>query len=603
MLRFVSHRLWWAAAALGLGLAGALPGLAFDAVDFTVSGGDKDLAKSLRAASGLAGAAKDKPALDLFADARAEYGRLLGALYDTGHYGPVIHVLVDGREASSIAPLDAPTAIRHISVTVDPGPAFVFSRAEVAPLAYRTKLPEEFAVGQPAGSGVVKAAVQAGVDGWRSKGNAKVAVKSQNLTADHANSTLSAQVALTPGPVLRFGNLTVHGAKRMRVARVQQIAGLPTGKTFDPAEEARALERLRRSGVFTSVTFTEDDQITAPDALGITADLVEARRHRYTFGAAFATNEGLGINGSWLDRNLAGGGERLEITGALTNIGAYNSGLDYALGVTLDRPATPDADTTLNVFAKIAHPDEVDYTADTFSTGFGFSHYFSSSLTGRIALSYNFSKGQDASGDFLFRTLDLPMGLTWDRRDSTTDPTRNFYIDLNAKPFSGFGESGTGTRFAFDARGYKAVGAKNGVVFAARVQGGAIVGASVLQTTPTDLFYSGGAGTVRGQPYQSLGATVNDNGTLVDLGGTTFAAASLEARVRVTQTIGLVGFVDAGAVGLGSLTGPNSGWQAGAGIGARYATAVGPIRVDLAMPIHDNVGNGLQIYVGLGQAF
>jgi translocation and assembly module TamA len=84
MLRFVSHRLWWAAAALGLGLAGALPGLAFDAVDFTVSGGDKDLAKSLRAASGLAGAAKDKPALDLFADARAEYGRLLGALYDTG---------------------------------------------------------------------------------------------------------------------------------------------------------------------------------------------------------------------------------------------------------------------------------------------------------------------------------------------------------------------------------------------------------------------------------------------------------------------------------------------------------------------------------------
>ena len=603
MVSIVSHRLWGSAAALGLGLFLALPGLAFDAIDFTVSGGEKDLTSTLRAASGLVDAAKDKPALDLFADARAEYGRLLSTLYATGHYGAVIHVMVDGREAASIAPLDAPSTIRRIAVTVDPGPAFVFSQAEVAPLARKTEMPQGFAPGQVAGSGTVKAAVQAGVNGWRNQGNAKAAALSQSLTADHAKSTLSAQVALKPGPVLRFGALTVHGAQRMRVARVQQIAGLPVGKQFDPADEARAVERLRRSGVFTSVTLTEDEQITLPDSLGLTADLVEARRHRYTFGAEVATNEGLGLNGSWLDRNVAGGGERLQITGAITNISAAGSGLDYGLGVTLDRPATPGPNTTLNLYATIGHKDDNDYTADTLSTGFGFTHYFNSSLTGHVALSYNFARGRDMAGDFLYRSVALPTGVTWDKRDSTTDPTRNFYIDLNAKPFIGFGTTGNGARFAFDARGYKGVGAGNRVIMAVRLQGGAILGASALETPRTDLFYSGGGGTVRGQPYQSLGATVNDNGTPVGLGGTTFLAVSLEARVKVTESIGVVGFVDAGAVGLGSLTGPNADWQAGAGIGARYATGVGPIRLDIAVPVHGNLGRGLQIYIGLGQAF
>lgn len=603
MVRIVSHRLWGAAAAFAVGLAVALPGLAFDKVDFNVGGDDKALAKALRAASGLADAAKTKPALDLFADARAEYGRLLSALYATGHYGPVIHVLIDGREASSIAPLDAPASIGHISVSVDPGPVFAFSRAEIAPLAPKTVLPSEFATGRTAGSGVVKAAVQAGVDGWRSEGHAKALVAAQNLTADHAKSTLSAQVSLKPGPVLRFGDLTVHGAQRMRVARVQQIAGLPTGKRFDPADEARAAERLRRSGVFTSVTLTEDAQVTPPDLLGLTADLAEAPLHRYTFGAEVATNDGLGLNGSWLHRNLAGGGERLEITGAVTNISAAGSGMDYALGVTLDRPATPGPDTTLNILANIGHKDDADYTADTFSTGLGFTHYFNKSLTGHIALSYDFSRGKDSAGSFLYRSVDLPIGVTWDRRDSATDPTRNFYLDLNAKPFIGLGTTGNGLRFAFDARGYKGIGANDKVVMAVRMQGGAILGASALETPRTDLFYSGGGGTVRGQPYQSLGATVNDGGTLVNLGGTSFLAVSMEARVKVTDSIGIVGFVDAGAVGLGSLTGPNADWQAGAGIGARYATGVGPIRLDLAVPVHGNVGNGLQIYVGLGQAF
>ena len=598
----VIHKLSAAAAVLAAILTYAVPGQALDGVTFTVAGGNAALSRDLRAASGLAGAGHEKAALDLFADAQAEYGKLLSALYAAGYYGPIIHVLIDGREAGSIAPLDAPSAIGKIVVTVDPGPAFVLSTAQIAPMAAGQTLPSDFAAGKGAAAGGIMAAVQAGVDGWRGQGHAKATVAEQTLTADHASATLSVMVRLDPGPVLRFGDLSINGATHIRPNRVRKIAGLPTGHRFDPAEEARAAQRLRRSGVFSSVTLSEADSMTPPDLLGITADLVEALPRRYTFGAEVATNDGLRVNGGWLHRNLLGGGERFEVAGAVSNIVASGSGLDYALGATLDRPATPGADSTLNLSANLGHKEDADYTADTLALGLGLTHYFSDTLTAHAALAYEFSNGRDGAGDFTYRSLQLPLGAMWDRRDSKTEATRGYSLELEAKPFFGFGATENGARLTLDARAYRSLGA-GGAVLAGRLQAGVVLGASALGTPRPDLFYSGGGGTVRGQAYQSLGISVLDGATWVDTGGTAFVAASVEGRVKVSANIGLVGFVDAGAVGQGTVTGAVSNWQAGAGLGLRYGTAVGPIRLDLALPVRGALGDGLQIYVGLGQAF
>ncbi len=604
MPAFLQRRLL-VAGTLALALSGA-SGRALERLDFSVAGTDAGLAADLRAASVLLTTkkAKEITVLDLFADARAEYGRLIGALYARGYYGPVIHVRIDGREAADIAPLDAPGVIRRIEVTVEPGPVFAFSQAQVLPLAAKTALPLGFAVGQVAGSGTIKAAVQAGVDGWRGQGYAKVALSGQELLADHATDRLSATVQLAPGPRLRFGPLVVQGALRMREDRVRKIAGLPVAERFDPAAEARAAERLRRTGVFSSVTLTEADKVTPPDLLGITADVVEAKTRRYAFGAEIASNDGLLLTGSWLHRNLLGGGERLEITGDVANILSQGGGgIDYALGVTLDRPATPGPDTTLNLGLTLEHRNDADFRANIFGVTVGFTHYFSEQLTARAAVGFDYSRGQDAAGAFAYRALTLPLGATWDRRDSKTDATKFFYIDADAKPFFGFGNTENGIRLAFDARGYKALGVGKRVVLAARLQGGAVLGASLLGTPREDLFYSGGGGTVRGQPYQSLGATVDDGGTPVAIGGNVFLGSSLEARVKLSDRIGVVAFADFGLIGVDGVSAANSDWQAGAGLGLRYATAVGPVRLDLAVPVRGGTGRGVQIYVGLGQAF
>lgn len=605
----VSRNHWWAGWVGGVALAAALAlspsAFAFDSVAFTVASADEDLTKDLRRASPLLAAqgAGVTTAADLFAAARGEYGRLVGALYARGYYSPVIHVEINGREAATIAPLDAPAVIDSVTVTVDPGPRFAFSRAIVTPLAPGTSLPSAFRIGRPAESGLIQDAVTAGVEGWRDLGHAKAAPAAQNIVADHPAATLSAEVTLNPGPRLRFGPLTVTGLTRMSERRTRKIAGLPEGEVFSPDALDRAAERLRRTGVFRSVVLSEDEGILAPDRVGITAELAEERPKRYSIGAEVSSFEGLALSGYWLHRNLLGGAERFTIDTEISNIGAQNSGVDYALGVTLDRPATLTADTTLGLNAEIARVDEDDYRADSATIGFGFTHVFSRELTARVGLQYDFLRGADASGAFLYRNLGLPIGTTWDRRDSPADATRGFYLDAEVKPFLGFGTTDSGTRLAFDGRIYRGLGTERRLVLAARVQVGAVFGASLLGAPRDDLFYSGGGGTVRGQPYQSLGVNVLRSGIGFSTGGTRFLATSVEARVRVTEKIGIVGFVDAGSVGSTGFTDASSAWHAGAGLGLRYATGFGPIRVDVAAPVRGNTGAGVQVYVGIGQSF
>ena len=589
---------------MALGLAGSA-GRALDSVVFRVDTADADLTRSLRAASVLLESqrAGTMTAQDLFADARAEYGRLLGALYAEGYYSAVISVKIDGAEAAGIPPIDSPARIISITVQIDPGPRFTFSKAEISHLAPGTALPDGFAIGQPAASGLIVEAAQAGVDGWRKRGHAKAAPVAQNIVADHAAAQLGAAVVLDPGPVLRFGRLKVEGNERMREQRIRWISSLRNGDRFDPAELDRAADRLRRTGVFSSVTLTEDAAITDPDLIGITATVVEAKTRRYSFGAEVASLDGVTISALWLHRNLLGGGERLTIDGEVANIGIASGGVDYALGVTLERPGTPGPDTSAALNFDLSHLDEDDYRADTASAGLNFNHVFSEKLSARAGLSYDHTEGRDSIDSFRYRSLALPIGGIWDNRDNPAGAATGVYAAAEVKPFLGFGTTDNGLRMTLDARGYRPLDRDRRFVLAGRLQIGAVTGASLLGTPRADLFYSGGGGTVRGQPYQSLGTTVVSAGQPLEIGGTRFIGGTVEMRVKVSDAIGLVGFFDIGRIDAQDFFGTGGAWHSGVGIGARYETGFGPIRLDVAMPVGGDTGEGVQVYIGLGQAF
>ncbi|WBL34709.1 autotransporter assembly complex protein TamA [Sinirhodobacter sp. HNIBRBA609] len=582
----------------------AQPGFALDQFSFEAPGAPEDLRELLRGASLSRDAysAKKTEAQEIFAAARADYARLLGALYDQGYYGPTISILIDGREAAAIPPMDAPETIRSVAIHVTPGPQFHFGEARVEPLTRKTALPGEFSTGSVARSGLISDAARAGIEGWRDSGHAKARIAEQKIVADHRAQALNARVTLDPGPQLTFGEMQMEGYDRLRPERLAEIAGFPSGERFSPDELDEVRNRLRRTGIFSSVALTEAAQIGPNNTLDAQLSVVEDKPRRLGFGAEYSTVDGLNLNGYWMHRNLLGGGERLRVDAEIAQIGAASSGMDYSLGARLDRPATFTPDTSAFVTSEIGRRDTEDYIEDYFTAGFGLDHIFNERLSGSAEIAYQWSQVEDDLGEFRYRLIALPLGLTWDNRDNATDATRGYFGDVTLTPFMGLGATGSGARLTGDFRTYRGFGEDSRFVLAGRAQIGAVFGPTLLQTPRNYLFYSGGGGTVRGQPFESLGVSLLKNGT-IETGGTRFMAFSGEFRAGVTDSIGVVAFYDRGFVSADEFFSDSGEWHAGAGLGLRYKTAIGPIRLDVATPVEGDTGEGVQLYIGIGQAF
>ena len=155
-----------------------------------------------------------------------------------------------------------------------------------------------------------------------------------------------------------------------------------------------------------------------------------------------------------------------------------------------------------------------------------------------------------------------------------------------------------------EGRAFRSFGADDRFTLAGRARAGSVFG-SELATTPRNyLFFSGGGGTVRGHPYQSLGVEeiAGPDGP-IKTGGLSVASATAEFRVQVREKIGVVAFADYGQVWTGDAFGGEGDDHAGAGLGVRYDTPIGPLRFDVAGPVSGDTGNGVQLYLGLGQAF
>ncbi len=591
--------------ALGLSALPPQPLRALDVLEFRTPDASEELRATLERSSLLRGLSEEgrTDTLDVLAAARAEYGRLIGLLYEQGYYAPQISVQVDGQEAADISTLRMPASIGRITVTVLAGPRFRFGQAEITPLAPGTELPAGFATGEPARSTMVRDASAVALDAWRGQGHALAEPTGQTITAVHGDRRLDVALRLAPGPQLRFGSLEPRGAERTRAERVRAIAGLPAGEVYDPEDIAAAEARLRRTGTFNSVALRTAEVANPDGTIDVEALLEEAPLRRLGVGAEIDSEAGLRLTGFWLHRNLFGGAERFRFEAAIEGIAARDRGIGFTVDGRYTRPATFTRDTDLELGARAATLDERDFEAETIGIDARLVHRFSDQLTGSagVILRYERARFGEPRVSRNFATLALPVGLERDTRDEPLNATRGTFLSGEVKPFLGFAGAESGARLKLDARAYMGLGGDR-VVLAGRAQMGAVLGSALDRTPRQYLFYSGGGGTVRGLPYQSLGVEVGGTRS----GGRGFAAFSGEARTRVTDALSIVAFADTGYVAERAFGG-SAGWHAGAGLGVRYDTPVGPLRVDVGVPVRRSANDAerrrFQLYIGIGQAF
>lgn len=584
-------------------LLGLVPSANAQDVSLRAPGAPEDLVDRLRANALLLRSPEEgteRTGDDITAAARADYGRLIGILYEHGYFAPVIAIRLDGREASDISPFAAPAQVARVEIEIETGPPFRLGRAEIGPLAENTILPDGFALDQPVTTPLLQATTRAAIDGWAARGHAFAQVGAQRITARNPAAILDVAIAMAPGPVITFGDLVPQGQDRMRMDRIVEIAGLPTGEVYTPAALERAEERLRDTGTFAAVDLRLQQPRTG-DISDVDAILAEAPLRRLGFGAEVGSDEGLQLSAYWLHRNLLGGAERLRFDLEISGIQELEGdGIDAELRGRFERPATITPDTTWAVETALIYLQEPRYTIEGFGLESSLTHQLSRTVTveGGIGLSY--SVIDDGLGERSILRFTLPLSATYENRDDPVDPRGGAYAELTLTPFQVISGTG-GARVTLDGRGYRGFGEAERTRLAARVQVGGLFGGDLVDIAPDDLFYSGGSGTVRGQAYRSLGALQGGRPS----GGRGFLGLSGELRHDIGDTdFGIVGFADAGYISAGALGDGASDWHAGVGIGLRYATPFGPIRVDLATPASgDSAGREAYLYIGIGQAF
>ena len=536
---------------------------------------------------------------EILAAAQSDYARFLSNLYEQGYYGGNISIQINGKEAADYSPFEQLTKINSVSVTINEGKLFKFGNLSISPRPTGHVTIPEFNKGLPAQSQVIQEAVDDVIDAWRNDGRPTVRVDDQTIIADHTTATLDAAFKIDPGPVARFGQLKIVGHERMRLNRVLKIAGLETGEIYDPEKIRLAANRLRETGIFSTVAVTEAKEVDADGTFDITATVVEAKLRRIGAGASISTTEGVSLEGFWIHRNLMGGGERLRFDAAVTGLGGETDGRDLSLGVRLTRPATLSPDTHASFILAYTSEKEPDYTLTNYTLGLEFEHRFSEQLKGTTGIRYRDSDTNDSFGIRNFRLIEFPTSLTFDGRDSKVQPTKGYFASISADPFYDMDRNVSGARMFVDGRAYKNIGAD--FVLAARVQLGSVVGPELAEIAPDHLFYSGGGGTVRGQAYQSLGV---DLGGDTKSGGKSFVGFSTEFRFPIRAAVGGVVFADYGYIGRGSDLLSAGEAHAGVGIWVRVETGLGPLRVDIAKPDNKSFDlSNLNFYIGIGHAF
>lgn len=582
-------------------------------VEFAVAG--DDIEKTLKGASTL-WADRDKPAsgaAGLVAKARGDYRRLLAALYGEGRYGGTISIRIDGREASDLAPDATLADPARVAVTVDPGPLFHFRQAEIvnrAPPATNRRdevddpAEEGFAPGEVARSGAVLRAERLAIEAWRQQGYAKAAIADRRVEAAHEADVIDARITVEPGRKAHYGPVTVEGAEAVDAGWIAWMTGLKHGQEYDPDDLKRAATRIARLDVYRAARFQEAEFINDDGLLPITYIVQERKPRRFGVGGTWSSIDGGGIEAFWLHRNLFGRAERLKVEGKIAGIGQTfkPEEFTYRVGASFLKPGvyTPDTSFSASLFGDREVLEA--YTRTALTASVGLTHEFTEELSGRLFLNAARARFEDSEyGRRDFTTLGLAGALTYDSRDNAADATRGVFLETTIEPFYEFERGNPAVRATAEARAYYGFGEDSRFVLAGRVKLGMLAGPTAADLPPDLLFFAGGGGSVRGYAYRNIGVET-PAGNVV--GGRSLAEASVEARMRVTDSIGLVAFADAGYVGADSIPAFDDRLRIGVGGGLRYLTGLGPIRLDVAVPLDRRPGDpSVAFYVGLGQAF
>ena len=405
---------------------------------------------------------------------------------------------------------------------------------------------------------------------------------------DEPNNLVRLWLTLESGPTVRLGSLQISGAEKYGVTQVERLARLPVGQMYRQTDLLEAQQRLVTSGFYDSVFVSLDAQ-GDPAQPPVKIELKESLRQKWVLGLGVRSDSGARVSAEHMHHSVPG----------LHWRSVSKLSLDKDLqSASLDLLAPPDASLwRWNTSVKFDREKLFDLPLQSQRWRAGrtklgenidrsyFAQYDSARLQG----------GQEAQRE------SISANYGWTRRhfDSLPFPNRGLGVGIELGTGVTLGsQSEPYVRWLVKGLGLVPLGSSMGRL-AVRADIGSVVSRDTANLPATQLFWTGGDNSVRGYAPNSIGVT---DAFGVTAPGRYLAAGSLEwlrpirYKEQATDWESAV-FVDAGAVANdpGQLK-PKVGY----GLGARWRSPVGPVRIDLA---YAQALHKLRLHLSVGFTF
>ncbi|CAO3406459.1 autotransporter assembly complex protein TamA [Azospirillum largimobile] len=592
--------------------------------DVEITGVEDDgLRGTLNDASTLVELKGDAPPSLIGLERRADSDRdrLQTALRSAGYYDARLDIRIEDPAAAGTLPAGGEAPPVKVTVAVTPGPLYRIKTVTVRGAANASggsSLPGEvatddlgLAAGSPAVAQKVLDAESEVVARLARRGYAFAKAADREVIVDHSDRTMDVAYTIDPGPLTRYGATRIEGLERVDEDLVRGRLAWKEGQVYDPGATDRARQDIAALQVFDTVRVRMADE-PGPDGVTPVIVTVGERKRRFIGGGVtFSTEDGLGANAYWGHRNLFGGAEQLRVGVDVGRVAGSSGGTsskgndlpDLRFSVNFRKPDFLAVKQSLVVNFAVVNDQPPAYSRVASELTVKLER----PLTDQLTISYGVTgeRGRVRTEDTTYQTsfIGVPLGAAWNGTDNLLNPTSGQRASLQVTPWFPVGGDTKSpfTSILLNGSTYYDLGNDGRYVAAARVGLGSILGTSLTDIPPDHRFYAGGGGSVRGYGFQKAGPRDRYDDPV---GGRSLFEIGAELRIKVTESIGVVPFVDAGTVYDSAYPDFSEPLRVGAGLGLRYYTDFGPLRVDVGIPLNPASGDARwQLYLSLGQAF
>jgi translocation and assembly module TamA len=402
----------------------------------------------------------------------------------------------------------------------------------------------------------------------------RIEVNPQARTAD-------IKLRLETGPRYRFGKLTFE-QNTLRPELLQRYVHFEEGEPYDSKKLLDLQYALYDSEYFSAVEILPGEPEGDRIPIVIRAE-PRTRRNNYRVGGGYETNTGPRVIIGWANRRLNSLGHRASVDMTLSE---PEKDIEAQYRIPRKDPAKDSrvygihtgqddrGDTTSTIAELIAR--------DTRQLGTWQRQFYLRLPNERTEI-----------GDAAFSTTSLIPGTLWTRTraDDPILPMNGMFFSADLHGTGSWFGADTGfVQVRFDGRLVHPLGPQGRVVSRATL--GATSVANVDTLPASERFFAGGDQSIRGFDLDSLGPR-NADGLVV--GGRYLVTGSFEYQHTVRGPWGMALFVDGG----NAFDNLGDSLEYGAGVGARYRTPLGMLRLDVAWPL-TNGGDSWRIHFAFG---